>query len=92
MIILFSTYQINFFNKMNTDYKELDENTIKFIAKNENLIIDDVKIIWKKLFDFNQLQIKKYNNTVLYIENLDKIKNETMIYKEFLIKISRKGS
>jgi len=74
---------------MNTEYKDLDDITIDFIAKHENLKEDDVKIIWKKLFDFNQLQIKKYNDTTLYIQNIEKIKKETMIFKEFLIKMSR---
>jgi len=77
---------------MNTEYKDLDDITIDFLAKYENLKDDDVKIIWKKLFDFNQLQIKKYNDTTLYIQNIEKIKKETMIYKEFLIKMSRKNS
>lgn len=76
---------------MNTEYKDLDDITIDFLAKYENLKEDDVKIIWKKLFDFNQLQIKKYNDTTLYIQNIEKIKKETMIYKEFLIKMSRKS-
>jgi dihydropteroate synthase len=76
---------------MNTEYKDLDDITIDFLAKYENLKDDDVKIIWKKLFDFNQLQIKKYNDTTLYIQNIEKIKKETMIYKEFLIKMSRKS-
>ena len=76
---------------MNTEYKDLDDITIDFLAKYENLKEDDVKIIWNKLFDFNQLQIKKYNDTTLYIQNIEKIKKETMIYKEFLIKMSRKS-
>lgn len=77
---------------MNTEYKDLDGITIDFIAKHENLKNEDVKIIWKKLFDFNQLQINKYNDTNSYIKNIEKIKKETMIYKEFLIKMSRKSN